>query len=682
VTVIGGALGFMNLVQGAPEHGAVAGLLKAVRRELGLQVQLLDSSPSSTPAQIAAALLAELDAGSPRLEVGLLRSKRVRLAMAPASAPEATAVRALPAAWVVTGGARGITAQVARRLAALHQPALHLIGRHPLPDPDQLAGWRSLAAQGGTALRDRVIDELRASSITFTPRDLSERLGAIEKSLEIDRNLRAIVEAGSSVHYYAVDLADREAVAAALDAIRAAGRPIEGLIHGAGVEIAKSLDKKTAPIVQATLGGKLDGLVHLLALTERDPLQQVIAFSSVSGRFGGHGQSDYAMANEAMARILGAYRATHPKVRAAALTWPAWSEVGLAARSSAKTFLEQTGQRFMSPEEGVNHLLRELWAGLPEAEVVFADHLDALDLDRLLVPAGGDFDRVATRLASSPLLSRLVLLAPDAGRAIAEREVSSGEAFLDQHRMGATPILPAVIGLEVMSELLAAEGDGSTLAEVQIHQPMKVPEGARVLLRAEREGEAIQLTATAIKPDGVVLEPDRVYFSAKRVAKQGLPADRAREPFSGDAIPYPYPPEIDRTPGSRMIYHGPVFQCLRGIQPNEGGGRAQLVVPPVEALVRGALASDFVIPAALLDGCLQAAGFLGRMVHGLSALPIGFARIEVAARAVSATGRSVTLEIRQRREGESQLVSDLFAFDEEGPLLIVDAYRAQVVRGL
>ncbi len=86
--------------------------------------------------------------------------------------------------------------------------------------------------------------------------------------------------------------------------------------------------------------------------------------------------------------------------------------------------------------------------------------------------------------------------------------------------------------------------------------------------------------------------------------------------------------------------------------------------------------------AALLDGCLQAAGVLGRITHGLSALPIGFGRVEVAPRAVLATGRSVTLEIAQRREGDAQLVSDLFAFDEEGPLLEVEGYRAQVVRGL
>ena len=58
--------------------------------------------------------MAELDAFE-RLEVGLLRGKRMRLTMAERRPGREAAP--LPDAWIVTGGARGITAEVLRLLA-------------------------------------------------------------------------------------------------------------------------------------------------------------------------------------------------------------------------------------------------------------------------------------------------------------------------------------------------------------------------------------------------------------------------------------------------------------------------------------------------------------------------------------------------------------------------------------
>lgn len=678
VTVLGGGLGFENVAQGVAEHGGLCGLLKAIRREHdGLTVQLLDTGPSSSPEQVARALLAELDAGSPRLEAGLLRNKRVRLVMAPRPADDfSKGAERLPASWVVTGGARGITAEIAVRLAELYRPELHLIGRQPLPPPEARAELCRLDAAGIEARKQQLLAELRARGAVH-PKEWAARCEALDKTIEIARNLSRIEAAGSRVTYWAADLSDRGTLAAVLEKIRAKCA-IEGLIHGAGVEVAKPFAKKSAEVTGATLGAKVDGLVHLLALTAADPLTHVIGFSSVSGRFGGHGQTDYSQANEALARIIGAYRSSRPEVRATAICWPAWSEVGLAARSSARAFLEQTGQRFMSPVEGANHLVRELWSGLQEPELTVCENLDALDLDHLLVPEAeqarwSELDRSAH---GAPLLGRVILSEPE--RLITERTVHAGEPFLDQHRIGATPILPAVIGLELLSELVALESDRWSIGEVKIHQPLKLAEGTSMIVRGDRSGDRLALTVTPRRPDGVVLEQDRVQLSALRLARRPLPS-RVLPEWTGEGVPYPYPETWDRTPGSRMIYHGPVFRCLEAVQPTgEGHGLARLTVPPVEALCPGSRGDSWRIPAALLDGCLQAAGVLGRLLSGVFALPSGFGRIDVSPRAVVATGKPVLLEIRQKREGD-ELVSDLYATSEGEPLLLVERYRAQIL---
>ncbi|MBI4820903.1 MAG: SDR family NAD(P)-dependent oxidoreductase [Deltaproteobacteria bacterium] len=682
VTVMGGGLGFDNVVQGAPEGGGLLGLLKAVRREHpALLVQALDISPSSPGDQVADALFAELDAGSPRLEVGSMRGKRMRLAMAPIPARSATA-RSLPARWVVTGGARGVTAKIAERLAELYQPELHLIGRTALPPEADRARMRNLSARGIETLKNRQLEILRASGQPFSPRDWKAKSEEIDRVIEIDENIRRIEALGSRVFYSSIDLSDRGELERVLEAVRAQG-PIQGVLHGAGVEIARRFDKKSDELFEDTVGGKVDGLFHLLSTTRSDPLTHLVAFSSVSGRFGGLGQADYSLANEAMARLVAFYRDENPEVAVTVMSWPAWSEVGLAARPSSRMVLEQAGQTFMSPAEGANHFVRELWAGCPESEVVFSDHLESLDLDGLLPAKGAlsSWARLDASVSESPMLDHLILLEGDENVS-AERTISSTEPFLDQHRMGGTPILPAVIGLEMMMELVALTSEQWTLGEVEILTPLKLAGEKRVVVRVSRHGDRLEITSTARRGNGVVLEPDRVHITGRRVPRRAMPpGPRPSLPTDRDPVVYPYPDRFDEGLGTRSMYHGPVFRCMLGVYPGtDGRGLAKLVVPPVEALVTGSRAERWLVPAALLDGCLQSAGLMGRAVHSITALPIGFKRLDVSPRAVTATGHAVTLEIRMRREGDS-LISDLVAFDEAGSLISVEGYRAQAVPG-
>jgi NAD(P)-dependent dehydrogenase (short-subunit alcohol dehydrogenase family)/malonyl CoA-acyl carrier protein transacylase len=681
VTVLGGALGFDNIVQGSPENGGLLGLFKAIRREFdSAQVQVLDTSPSAGAAQVAKALLQELDGGSKRLEVGLLRKSRIRLTMAPrAIRDSAKELDALPASWIITGGARGVTASIAKRLSKLYQPQLFLVGRHVLPESTEVLRLIELSPQKLSAHKDAILTGMK-SAPDFTPLLWTQACEEIDKTVEIARNIEEMKSSGSRVHYFSVDVGDREAFAKVITAIRDRGK-IEAIIHGAGYELAKTFENKTDDILKKTMS-KADGLVNLLALCAQDSLSHFALFSSVVGRFGGHGQTDYAMANEVSARILGTFRAGRPEVKTCCFTWPAWSEVGMAARSSSRVFLENTGQKFMPPEEGANHFIRELWDGFSELEVVICDELGALDLDGLL-PRQSDLRRwrqINEQTRGKPLISSVVHYESDQ-HLIVEREISASEPFLDQHRMGAVPILPAVAGLEMMLEMLSLTPGNWTLADVKIEHPLKVKEGNRASVRVILEDDALRVVASARRPDGVMLEPERVHLRARRVEQQAM-QKRERPSWSGPASPFPYPRQIDRTPGSRLMYHGPVFRCLQGVLPNEHGGTAKLVIPPPEALVENSLRDRWVLNSALLDGCLQAAGLLGRMKYALSALPVGFGRIDFSQRCTVSVGETVYLDVHIRRTSEEELESDLYLFGENGLLLSVKSYRSLVVRGV
>src|SRR5262249_28752593 len=129
-------------------------------------------------------------------------------------------------------------------------------------------------------------------------RDPTAAWSAVERAMEIDRNLAAFAARGIHVRYHCCDVADRDALAQVLDRIRAEDGPVEGILHGAGIEEAARFENKLPHKVTATIAAKVDGAAALMALTRQDPLAFFVAFGSVSGRFGGHGQTDYSLASD------------------------------------------------------------------------------------------------------------------------------------------------------------------------------------------------------------------------------------------------------------------------------------------------------------------------------------------------------------------------------------------------
>ena len=86
----------------------------------------------------------------------------------------------------------------------------------------------------------------------------------VEKAIEIDRNLRNMQQAGIDAVYHVCDVSDRKAMTKLLDEIRRTDGPLEGIIHGAGIERACRFTKKDPEMVSRTIAAKVDGAAVLM----------------------------------------------------------------------------------------------------------------------------------------------------------------------------------------------------------------------------------------------------------------------------------------------------------------------------------------------------------------------------------------------------------------------------------
>ncbi len=370
---LGGDFGFSGRVE-SPESGFMTGLVKAlfleyaiVREQQGFRAKAVDAPRAEDADSLAANICRELACRTTDYEVAFVDGQRyLQTALrAPPTLQETCDVRP-GGTWVLTGGARGITAACGLALGRRFGLNLHLIGTTALRELD--SAWRDLDEAGLAELRARTVLSARAAG-----QKLDEAWAKVAKAIEIDRNLRAFVEAGVRCTYHACDVADRASLQRVLDGIRATDGPIEGILHGAGIERAARFEKKTLDGLLATIGSKVTGAYNLMTLTRDDPVRHFIGFGSTSGRLGGNGQADYAAASDMLCKLVGWHGMRQPRCRAIGFHWHAWDEVGMASRWETVAMLKTRNVSLMPKDVGIRHLLRELYTQPGETELVFTD---------------------------------------------------------------------------------------------------------------------------------------------------------------------------------------------------------------------------------------------------------------------------------------------------------------------
>jgi NAD(P)-dependent dehydrogenase (short-subunit alcohol dehydrogenase family) len=538
--------------------------------------------------------------------------------------------------FVVTGAAGSIVSAITADLAAASGGTFYLLDLVPEPDPANPDLQRFNTDKDG--LKREIAGRIQARGERATPVLIEKELAGLERARAALTAIEAVQAAGGTAHWFSVNLTDGDAVSAVIERIRERSGHIDVLLHAAGLERSHFLPDKDPRQFDLVFDVKADGWFHLLHAIGDMPLGAAVAFSSIAGRFGNGGQTDYSSANDLLCKSISSFRTTRPATRGIAIDWTAWGGIGMASRGSIPKMMEMAGIDMLAPEAGIPLIRRELTSGGTSGEVVVAERLGILlrELDENggLQPAelSGRGPMIGT-VASMSMLG-LLRIETTLDPAV--------QPFLNDHRIEGTPVLPGVMGTEAFAEAAACLLPGwhvNAVEKVDFMAPFK-------FYRDEPRTVTVEAMLYA---DGEDVLADCRLIGTRHVASQTEPQvtthftgtvrmrKSAAEPVS-EAPPRLTGTMLADAAGIYSVYfHGPAYQVLDEVWQDE-----ERVVGLMAASLpdnhRPADQPVLVAPR-LIELCFQTAGISEIHSSARMGLPLHIDRVVVCRAPELADGR-------------------------------------------
>ncbi|HRI17212.1 MAG TPA: SDR family NAD(P)-dependent oxidoreductase, partial [Burkholderiaceae bacterium] len=615
-------------------QGGSPGLLKSLQEERPeLRAKAVDVDPAQGSDAIAATLLGELELDGGRIEVGYPGGVRTVFRTVAAMAEPADRSQVLKLDGLVvlaTGGARGVTAEALRELARPGN-TLVLTGRSELPDQE---GAELASLANADALRQYFIAQVRGGQLKLTPAQIGRRVQQLLALREMRANIADFRAAGAQVEYRAIDVTDEAAMAGLLGDLYARYGRIDGVVHGAGVIEDKLLAEKPSESWSRVVETKVFGLLLLARHLRPESLRFLTVFSSVAGRYGNSGQSDYAAANELMNRLCSQLCARWGgRVNIHALCWGPWGPTqhgaGMVTAETEAKFAAK-GVTLVSARLGRELLAAELSRrpGGP-VEVICGEgpwEQHEAEVGRIVAaPAAVEAPSRGALIGAARVTSK------PTGQQMLELQLDERHLYLQEHAIDGTPVLPAAAALEIVAESAAALWPGWKVVEVRDFKLMKGVElktprrDLQVVISpppyGSSEGFEVNVTLQSDLGNGRALAH---YRGIVRMEQQLPRGELVREVRHADRS------LTARKAYGEWLFHGPRFQVIDEVRGISAAGASCRVHPTRPAAwLRGDAARNLAwcFDPALLDAAAQMVWLWSRWHQDASALPSRFGRV-------------------------------------------------------
>ena len=656
---LGGSFGRDSVGDGALMAGGLNGMLNCLRHEYPAAMLRAVDFNGQTDSEIVAALCDELLCDDTAPETGYIGRERMasvvlEQAVTPSDPPLTTTAN-----WVVlaTGGARGITAELLEEMAV---PGMHmvLLGRSAEPGAEP-AALQSM--KGTAALRGHLLAEAKASGTLLKPVEIDRRIARIEADREIRHNLARLRAAGCTVTYLACDVRDEAALSGVINDLYAQHGRIDAVMHGAGVIEDKLIVDKQVASFNRVLGTKLDAARVLANTLQPASLKLLCFFTSVAGRFGNRGQSDYAAANEVLNRLAWQLHRRWPDTRVMAINWGPW-DAGMASAAVKAAFRTQ-GIEPIPVAAGRRYFMAEMLSGSrDDVELVVGRGPWGAQAATPPVSAASDETTQLTLISHAPRMG------PGGAMTLDHTFTADSDPYLLDHRIDGKLVLPAAGAAEWMAQFAAAAWPGWQVSELrdlrQFNGISLEADGERLIQLRARASSHSDAGTQSITVEMVDPAQKRPCYRATVCLVERLP----EAPVINLAAVTDAQPVNVGDAYAHYLFHGPRFQLIKRID--------GVSLQGVDAAVQGANVKrwldrdgSWLFDPGLLDLPPQLAIVWSRVHHDMTALPSAFGR--VSRYAGGDRNGPLKLAMRMLPDDQAQSVRyDAWITDAQGRVLV------------
>jgi NAD(P)-dependent dehydrogenase (short-subunit alcohol dehydrogenase family) len=517
---------------------------------------------------------------------------------------------------IATGGGRGVTATLVEQLLEDVGCRVIAVGRtDPTSVPDHIRAMDGDALQRHeTAFyQDRLKRDPGTKIVDLRRQYLTYR--AANEIAEVVQRLQRV----GRYEYRCLDITDGTATEAFVASVYREHGRVDLVLHGAGIQVSKSLAKKSLRDFRQIIATKLGGLSNLYQACERHRQGSKVHYHLLTSAFsyvGNDGQCDYGAANEAMNRLAVSMSTESTAGHWSSLAWLGWAGVGMTRDSEFAALAASRGLRGVTRDEG-RRLFSDLMRGSPTTPA-----------NILLAPGEIDYYQVPLVALSVDLALPEAPPTPAEPASLAiERAISAQtHRYVLNHLVDGIPTVPGALIIAIVAE--AAQQLRPMLKivgfeQARFHRFIRVHGSKRTLLRvqatvsSEGDGEAavrVRLLSDFVHRNGTVLQKDVLQHestvrmaSALRHPSQGL--DPAR--LEGRPLPDPYIMD-----GSPLRLSGP-FRTMTNIAV---GGASRRADYRLGALGRGAMKDDSLLRTIMLMDSLWRFGAIEMASDG--SLPV------------------------------------------------------------
>jgi NAD(P)-dependent dehydrogenase (short-subunit alcohol dehydrogenase family)/acyl-CoA thioesterase FadM/phosphopantetheinyl transferase len=412
---------------------------------------------------------------------------------------------------LVTGGAKGITAECAFAFANKNKVKMALVGSSPLTNGGEI---------------EATINRYKDANLICSYYQCS-----VTQPLEDIKELKAKIENEMG--------------------------EIRGIIHGAGLNKPSRIEAVDLEFALKEIKPKVTGAQNLCDAFSNGSLKLFAGFTSIIGVSGMMGNSVYGYSNALSKSIITKYGQEHPKTEVVAMAFSIWDSIGMGAHSGSIEYLANFGIAAIPVKAGVNKFLQLTEYDPGTEQIIVTAAMGHMFNDTMQIEAN-------KKPKAARYLEKVISFVPHVELIVQASLTLEKDVYVKDHNWRGSYLFPTVFGLEAMAQAVAYVANKHDFSAVKIkdiilERPIVVdPEfGADIQINAiVEEDESVRVSISTSATNYEIPHFSAIFSFNDRSEDIKLDINIPDEPLDID---------VKRDLYGWLLFQGPLYQRLLNI---------------------------------------------------------------------------------------------------------------------